>query len=267
MLVKDPVPAGSRPWWTLVRGAGPLIATSIHAGHDVRPEVERLLALTPEERERAEDPFTELWTDIVGSRVVVHRSRLEIDLDRSRDQAVQPPTATADGKPVWRRPLPEEVLDRSLYIHDAFYAAMRTLFDDFQRRYGRFVVLDLHSYNHRGGADRLPMDPAGAPDVNIGTGTMPRRRWAPVVHAFVEAVRQVPVRGRALDVRENVTWEGGYFARWAHQTWPASGCVIAVECKKSYMDEWTGEPDPDALVDLHRALRAGAAAIEAILGS
>lgn len=264
MLVKDPVPAGLRPWWTLVRGEGPLIATSIHAGHDIRPEVERLLALSEEERGREEDPFTDLWTDIVGSRLVVHRSRFEVDLNRARDEAIYLTPEAAWGLPVWRRRPPPDVVDRSLYIYDTFYAAMRTLFDEFQRRYGRFVVLDLHAFNHR--REGTPLDPEGAPDVNIGTGTMPRRRWAPVVHAFMEAVRQVPVKGRRLDVRENVNFRGGYLCRWTHQTYPATGCAIAVECKKSYMDEWTGEPDPEALLDLHRALRTGAAAIEAVLG-
>ena len=42
------------------------------------------------------------------------------------------------------------------------------------------VVFDLHTYNHRrNGPDGPPADPAGNPQVNIGTGTMNRDRWAP----------------------------------------------------------------------------------------
>ena len=75
---------------------------------------------------------------------------------------------------------------------------------------GRFVVFDLHSYNHRrGGPDALPDDPAGNPDVNLGTGTMPRERWAPVVEAFLGVLARERVADQPLDVRENVRFRGG----------------------------------------------------------
>jgi hypothetical protein len=50
--------------------------------------------------------------------------------------------------------------------------------------------------------------------------------------------------GRHLDVRENIKFQGGYFPRWTHEHFPDSACVLAIEFKKFFMDEWTGKIDP-----------------------
>ena len=62
--------------------------------------------------------------------------------------------------------------------------------------------------------------------------------------------------GRHLDVRENVKFRGGQFSRWIHQTFPESGCALAIEFKKFFMDEWTGEPDKTQLEAIRQALQS-----------
>ena len=62
--------------------------------------------------------------------------------------------------------------------------------------------------------------------------------------------------GRQLDVRENIKFRGGQFSHWTHQTFPQSGCALAIEFKKFFMDEWTGKPDKTQLETIHRALQA-----------
>ena len=52
-----------------------VIATAIHAGHELRPEVLARTALDDATRLREEDPFTDLLTAIGGATVVAHRSR------------------------------------------------------------------------------------------------------------------------------------------------------------------------------------------------
>ena len=44
-----------------------------------------------------------------------------------------------------------------------------------------------------------------------------------------------------LDARENVVFEGRNLAWWVHDRYPRVGCVLALEFKKTFMDEWTGE--------------------------
>ena len=123
-------------------------------------------------------------------------------------------------------------------------------------------MFDLHSYNHRrNGADGPPADPEGSPQVNIGTGTMNRQRWAPVVDTFVETLRSFDFLGGQLDVRENVKFFGGNWPRWIHETFPDTGVAIAIEFKKFFMDEWTGAPDEDCIKAIGQALRFTAPAV------
>jgi hypothetical protein len=72
--------------------------------------------------------------------------------------------------------------------------------------------------------------------------------------------------GRHLDVRENVKFQGGYFGRWIHRTFPESGCALAIEFKKFFMDEWTGRPDPRQLEAIRQALAATIPGVLEVLG-
>jgi N-formylglutamate deformylase len=146
---------------------------------------------------------------------------------------------------VWRVKPTAEIIERSLVEYDAFYTEVKRLLTGLAQQHGRFVVFDLHSYNHRREGPRSPIaDPALNPEVNVGTGTMDRERWAPIVDRFITELRAVDFLGRRLDVRENVKFFGGQFPRWIHENFPESGCAIAIEFKKFFMDEWTGQPDP-----------------------
>ena len=227
--------------WSLARGEGPLVATALHDGHAVRPEIRAWLALSHDERRREEDPYTGAWTGVVLNRVVGRRSRFEVDLNRAREQAVYRTPDDAWGMTVWKGVLPAGLVERSLAEYDAFYAEMRGFLKEIQDRYGHFVVYDLHSYNHRrGGPEAPPADPASNPEVNIGTGTMDREYWAPVVDRFIRDLRGFDFLGRTLDVRENVKFMGRGFPRFVHENFPGTGCALAIEFKKFFMDEWTG---------------------------
>jgi hypothetical protein len=119
------------------------------------------------------------------------------------------------------------------------------------------VVFDLHTYNHRrDGSDGPPADPEQNPEVNLGTGTMDRDQWAGLVDRFMADLSAVDFMGRQLDVRENVKFRGGNFARWIHETFPESGCALSIEFKKCFMDEWTGQPYPNQLDAIQQALVA-----------
>ncbi len=229
-------------------GDSPVAWAAIHDGHDLRPEVAALVRLDSAERLREEDPFTARWTEGASTRLIGTRSRFEIDLNRPPEGAVYRVPDDAWGLDVWTDSISDEVVERSRAIHTAFYADARRLLTRLVERFGRFVVLDLHSYNHRrAGPDAPSADPVGNPEVNVGTGTMDRGRWAPVVDRVLDDLRTSRALGRPLDVRENVKFRGGYFSQWVHDTFPDTGCAIAIEFKKFFMDEWTGVPDDDQL--------------------
>lgn len=243
--------------WKITVGEGPLVATAIHDGHDLRDEVAEQMALIASERLREEDPFTGQWTDIVPNQVLGCRSRFEMDLNRPRDKAVYVHPEDAWGLKVWKKLPSFDLIATSLAQYDAFYQEMQRFFSDLQERYGRFVVFDLHTYNHRrGGPEGLPADPQQNPEVNVGTGTLDRDRWGALVDRFMGELRACDFLGRHLDVRENVKFRGGHFARWVHETFAGAGCVLSIEFKKFFMDEWTGKPDPQQLAAIRNVLAA-----------
>jgi N-formylglutamate amidohydrolase len=263
---------GLRPPFSLhgTLGTQPVVATAIHAGHDVRDEVARHLALAEADRLREEDPHTDRIIASFDTRAVVHRSRFEVDLNRARDEAVYSADDETWGLDTWKRPLSDAAVERSLAIHDEFYARLGALLDRLAER-GPFVLLDVHSYNHRrGGPQAPPDDPAANPDLNVGTGSLDRARWGPAVDALIDACNGVEVAGRPLDVRENVRFEGAHLAAWVHDRYPDTGCALALEFKKTFMDEWTGDVDRAHLRQLgetlHRAVPSLVDALDQVTG-
>ena len=247
----------AEPIWRQEMGEGPLVAAAIHDGHFVRDEVAQLLAVDEPTRLLEEDPYTSQWTVVAPTRVIGLRSRFEVDLNRPREKAVYRSPEDAWGIQVWKRVPPDDVFARSLEEYDAFYHAMGQLLSGIQSRWGRFFVFDLHSYNHRrAGPDAPPASAEENPQVNIGTGTMDRARWAPVVDRFIADLRAYDFPTGRLDVRENVKFRGGYFPRWVHETFPESGCAVAIEVKKFFMDEWSGKVDQALLQAIGDAIRS-----------
>lgn len=244
--------------WILIEGQGrPVVAVALHDGHAVRPEVAALFALDEDDRRREEDPFTANWTTVGDTRIIVQRSRFEFDLNRPREKAVYLHPEDAWGLTVWHSKPSLEIMARSLAEYDAFYATVKQVFTDLERRYGRFVVYDLHTYNHRRlGLQALPADPRYNPEINLGTGSMDRSRWAPVVESFLTDLHSFDFLGRQLDVQENIKFHGGYFQYWVHQTFPDSACVLSVEVKKFFMNEWSNELDITQLDAIRSALES-----------
>jgi N-formylglutamate amidohydrolase len=243
--------------WKLERGTEPLIATAIHNGHFIRQELLEKMYISEADRLQEEDPFTEIWTEVAKTRVVGLRSRFEVDLNRPREKAIYIKPEDAWNLKIWKSNPTENDIIHSLSEYDTFYTKMHRLLTDFKNRYGHFVLFDFHSYNHmRNGEDGPAADPDANPEVNVGTGTMDRIYWTPVVDSFITSLSSFNFFGRKLDVRENVRFRGGNFPYWVHQNFPKTGCAIAIEIKKFFMNEWTGEPDHQKIDMIAQALNS-----------
>ena len=241
----------------LTTGNGPFVAAAIHAGHDLRPEVAGRLAVSESDRLREEDPFSGVWTRVAESRLVARRSRFQVDLNRPRESAIYIHPEDAWGIRVWERAPDEAILRESWREYDECYRHLAELISSRVDEHGLVVVFDLHTYNHaRAGADGPRADPAGNPEINVGTGTMDPVRWAPIVDRFLADLRAFDFLGRHLDVRENVKFQGRAFCSFVHRTFPLSACALAVEVKKFFMDEWTGRVDREQFHAILAALRS-----------
>jgi N-formylglutamate deformylase len=236
-------------------GGGPIVATAIHDGHDVRQPVADRLALDEATRLREEDPYTGLLAAVFPTHVIGRRSRFEVDLNRDREHAVYRMPEDAWGLNVWRSDPTSSCIAQSLANYDVFYASFYGLLEAIVAAHGAVVVLDIHSYNHRReGPDGPCADCVGNPEVNLGVASVDRRRWGRVVDRLAEALRTPDAGGQSLDVRENVKFQGGHFPRWINGSFRDSACAIAIEFKKTFTDEWTGELHPPRFEHLKRAL-------------
>ncbi len=234
----------------------PVLATAIHAGHELRPEIADLMHLEPELRRREEDPHTDEIATVVGSTVVVHRSRFEVDLNRDPSSAVYVEPEDAWDLDLWARPLEDPVVARSLELHDRFYGQLAETLDELVARHGGFVLYDVHSFNHRrNGPNAAPADPTTHPTVNLGTGSLPPK-WKPVAQTFLDTMNSMTLGGAVIDARENAKFRGRYMAQFIHENYGEVGCALAIEFKKTFMDEWTGHIHPDLFDDIKHALAA-----------
>jgi len=253
--------------WTLRVAASPLVGTAIHDGHSVWPHLLQTMAIDEAGRLREEDPFTAEFVQDIPTSIVVRRSRFEVDLNRASEGAIYLRPDQAWGLDVWRRTPDEAAIAQLLDQHARYYALLRHVLTDIESTFGAFVVLDMHSYNHRrSGPEGLQTPQDDAPDINIGTFSMDRDRWAHVLDPFIACLREAKVQGRLLDVRENVAFAGkGEQTRFIHEHFPETGCAIAVEFKKIFMDEWTGAPDRAVIAELRGAIADSLPVLEAAL--
>lgn len=249
--------------WDLVVGDGPVIAAAIHDGHRMRGSLLTHLAFDEAQRRRDEDPLTGLLAMAGDVRLRVRNSRFQCDLNRQRDKAISSDPADTWGLEVWRKQLPRTEIEASQADHDRFYDMARALIDAMIARWGRLLLLDIHSYNHRrDGADAPAADPAGNPDIDLGVTTLDAERWGNVVDRFESALQEAPLRGKVPDVRRNVRYHGGgHFPEWVYATWGEAVCTISLEYKKVFMDEWTAQADLAALHDLHLGLERAVAKV------
>lgn len=243
--------------WSVEESRSPLVAVALHAGHSVSPEVAQYLALSDEARLYEEDPYSDRLLPEDASRVVVHLSRFQVDLNRPRDRAIYLRPEDSWGLRVWRTTPSRHAIRMSLMEYDAFYAEADRLLHRIARQHRHFVVLDIHTYNQRRGGPTALADPAArCPEINVGTGSMDRSHFAPIVDTFISAARRHDFMGRKLDVRENVRFRGGWFPAWVHRTFPRSGCALAIEVKKFFMNEWSFQVDPVQLREIRRLLES-----------
>ncbi|CAN5851123.1 N-formylglutamate amidohydrolase [soil metagenome] len=243
--------------FTVREGSGPIVATAIHAGHELRDEVARAMLLDDATRLLEEDPFTDriavlALQSLSPTQLVAHRSRFEVDLNRPRATAVYVRPEDAWGLNVWREPPSPLLIASSLGVYDDFYAQLERVLRARIAENGYAVVLDLHSYNHRRGPDRSPADEQANPAINLGTRSADRLRWGTVIDRFMTELADAG----SFDVRENVKFGGGAMAQWIHATFPTTALTLSIEFKKTFMDEWSGVPDEAHLDRLGRGIAA-----------
>lgn len=253
--------------WEVCRGSGPVLATAVHAGHDLRDELRTRSALSADERLREEDPLTDVLASVGDHTFVSRTSRFEVDLNRPTEEAVYRVPSDAWGLELWDEEPNDEMVALSLEQHCGFYAGMRMWIEELIAEHGQILLLDVHSFNHRRENDdgERVADPE-MPDIDLGLSTADSDRFGPVVDALWTGLSDIRIGGEAIDVRENVRFpDGGNWPEWVFAQYGDHVCTITLEYKKIFMDEWTGHADIATLLGLHAGLSDATAAARAAI--
>ena len=233
----------------------PIIATAIHDGHLIDTALHPFLNLQEHERFREEDPYTNYLVEMPVSWVSVQTSRFQVDLNRERSKAVYRLPEDAWGLQVWNTNLPDRLIADLQRQYDLFYAQIARLLETTIKQFGHFVVLDVHSYNHRRGRPEAYASTGENPEINVGTRHN-RNKWQMLSRDLIRFLSHQRVKNHRVDIRENIKFGGGGFAAWINRNYGKYGCVLSIEFKKTFMDEWTGRVDIQHLRDLKWLLEA-----------
>lgn len=228
--------------FTIVDRSTPILAFALHDGHWIDESLRAYLLLDEQGRAREEDPYTGyMIADLPVTTVVVHTSRFQLDLNRVKDKSVYARPEDAWGLNVWSG-LPVAAIEEQHARYDAFYNRVRVLTEEAIKMHGYFLILDVHSYNHRREGPFKEADKETHPGINLGTAYN-KERWQALCDRYNGFLSNASILTMPPDVRQNVIFKGGAFAQWVIENFGEHGAVLSIEFKKTFMDEWTGIAD------------------------
>lgn len=228
----------------------PVIALAIHNGHSMPEELLRNCGISDEERLREEDPHTNTIAERFANRIIVHDSRFMVDLNRSPQMAIYQKPEDCWGLPARIKPVRPEYLFYLQKCHQAWYDVLAYQLDRMLLIHPYVFVLDLHSFNHRrGGPNAAPDDQQLNPDIILGRNNLDHRYYS-LIEKLRKRIDKQIWQGMELDCRADVKFPGGYLSRWINNKYSGKALCLAVEFKKIWMDEWTGEVYEPAFTEL-----------------
>lgn len=231
----------------------PFWAFAVHDGHQIDSAVEQFILLDENQRLREEDPYTASMAELPVNQLFVATSRFLLDVNRKEEDAVYLRPEQAWGLEVWKDTLPSTILQQLYDEHKKFYQQIDSYIKHTIDKYGFFVVFDVHTYNAQRISEKQPIDKHANPQINLGTHYN-SRKWRLVIDRFIESVQSQQLLGEAIDIRENVKFKGGYLAQHILQKFGDHGCVLSIEFRKDFMNEWTGLPYQPVILEYKQLL-------------
>lgn len=221
----------------------PIVSAAIHNGGNFREELVENCLLSQSERYYEEDPHTGSFIDQQPITLIAHDSRYEYDLNRNTDDCVY---ETAWGKEIWKKPLAKETIAESTEKHARFYRVVSALVEALVEDFGECIVYDMHSYNFK------RHERTDLPVFNLGTSTANNTKWREEIDRWLAALTNIKVDGIDITAAENDIFQGkGFLAGYCHERHD-NVLVLATEVKKVFMDELTGEADPQVLPSMQQ---------------
>ncbi|GGH19768.1 hypothetical protein GCM10011418_24460 [Sphingobacterium alkalisoli] len=224
------VHASNSPFWSF----------AVHDGNRINSVLTNYMQLNDKQRFREEDPYTGTIAELPVNKFIVSTSRFQLDINRMIDDAIYLHPDQAWGLSVWKD-LPEEHVKALKNEYESVFKEIETLIQRTIDDHGYFVVLDIHSFNCKRSAPDEEVDKEANPQINLGT-IHNHLKWRPLIQHFIASIQNQTYLSQPIDIRENVKFKGGYLSKFINEKFGEKGCVLSIEFRKDFMDEWTGEP-------------------------
>lgn len=230
-----------------IKKYAPYVCTAVHDGHQFRKSLWENCLHTEYERWYEEDPCTK---EMVQSHPIVIAgldSRFEYDLNREPERAIY---EDAWGKQLWRSPLAGNERQHSLAKHQTFYNVIDALVNQIEKKYGKAIVFDMHSYNWKRW-DRA------VPAWNLGTTNIDNDRFGDLVESWSQKLGSMDLpHGIESTSGINDTFQGnGYLLKHITENFKNT-LVLATEISKIYCDEEIGTIFPEVVRSVEDHLKA-----------
>lgn len=224
----------------------PYVCGAVHDGHQFRPELWEYCLHTEYERWFEEDPCTKEFVNTHPIVIAGCDSRFEYDLNRAPELAIY---EDAWGKQLWKKPLPQELREKSLKKHQNFYSIVHALILKLEQKFSSVVVYDMHSYNWRRWEREVPV-------INLGTKNVDEARFVTSIESW-RAMLQTLMLPHVENTTSNIndTFMGnGYFLKFISENFKNT-LVLATEFKKIYCDELNQVIFPEVVHAIENQLR------------
>ena len=229
------------------------IAVALHAGSRVRSGLNGVMQVGAVERSREEDLYTDALVEDFPLVMVARDSRFEYDLNWEEAHCIYDYQKKKWGHQVWSRPLTKSERDETIAKYREFHRLLDMMIEYVLSRVGPVLLFDIHSFCYQR-EDRVHWWTDNKPEINVGTRYIHRDYFAAQVEAFMRMNSGIILEGKRLRIAENEIFPGGFLTRKYAAMHPHTVCVLAVEYKKIYMDEWSGKLYPEKLDLLKRSL-------------
>ena len=229
-----------------IESYAPYICAAVHDGHQFRKSLWNTCLHTEYERWYEEDPCTK---EMIRSHPIViagRDSRFEYDLNRDPNNAIY---KDAWGKKLWKEPLSEKELKKSLKKHTTFYKVVHALIQQVEQKYGRAIVFDMHSYNWQRWDREVPT-------WNLGTSNIDNGRFGNLVTSWSQKLGEMTLpNGIASTSKINDTFQGnGHFLKYITENFKNT-LVLATEIAKVYCNETNGILFPEVVSSVEQQLK------------
>lgn len=228
----------------VIREPAGCIAVALHNGSRVRPEVEAILEVGRNERFREEDPYTAELIAGFPIQLIARDSRFEYDLNWEAGKCIYPWEEKKWGMQVWNSPPSDAIISATLEKYSEFHDLLDLLVNFALNTEQPVLLYDVHAYCYRRDEERTWWED-NRPDINLGTRSINRDYFGPMIDAFLRCISDLTIDGHTLRIGENTLFPGGHLTRKFTGLYPEKVLVLAIEFKKLFMDEWTGQLFPE----------------------